>query len=45
MTDLHDPELEELDLALQSLRQEIQARFPAGTQVQAPWGEVGWASR
>ena len=42
MSELHDPELEELDQALQSLRQEIQARFPARPRPAAPWQDVNW---
>lgn len=44
MSDLHDPELDELTQALQSLRQEIQSRFPAAPRFPAPWEDVDWTA-
>jgi len=38
----HDPELEELQQALQSLRQEIETRFSAPVVPARPWEDVDW---
>ena len=42
MSDLHDPELEELDQALQDLRLEIRSRFADRTAPAPPWEDVDW---
>jgi 1-acyl-sn-glycerol-3-phosphate acyltransferase len=42
MSDLHDPELEELDQALQDLRLEIQTRFADRAPPARPWEDVDW---
>ncbi len=42
MSDLHDPELEEIDRALQSLRREIQTRFAEPAPPTRPWQDVDW---
>lgn len=42
MSDLHDPELEELDQALQDLRLEIQTRFADRAPPARLWEDVDW---
>jgi len=44
MNELHDPELEELDQALDALRREIQTRFAATDAPTRPWENVDWPS-
>jgi 1-acyl-sn-glycerol-3-phosphate acyltransferase len=42
MSELHDPELEDLEQALGDLRREIQTRFAAPTAPAKPWEDVDW---
>jgi len=42
MSELHDPEVEELQQALEALRQEIETRFSGPTLPTRPWEDVDW---